>query len=64
MCLRLDWRSLAHAAHIWRICGCFAPYGPKSEPLENNTCVKCGFFFPYIQYIYIHICIISLCFSD
>lgn len=55
MCLRLDWRSLAHAAHIWRICGCFGPYGPKSEPLENNACVKCGFFSPYIYiHTYIH----------
>lgn len=56
MRLRLDWRSLAHAAHIWRICGCFGPYGPKSEPLVNNACVKCVIFF--LLYIYI----ISLCF--
>lgn len=54
MCLRLDWRSLAHAAHIWRICGCFGPYGPKSEPLVNNACVKCVFS----SYIYIYIAIL------
>lgn len=48
MCLRMERRCLAHAAHIWRICGCFGPCGPKSEPFVNDASVNYVFSDLYI----------------
>lgn len=55
MCLRFDWRSLAHAAHIWRICGRIGPSGSQSEPLVNYACIQFVSFFSYTYSIYIYI---------